>query len=188
MGARILASLIDSVVVGIIGTAVAIAFWVSGTESFTATGLAFALGFLVYEVALTTWAGQTVGKRVVGMVVVDAEDGYPDLWHSTVRYVAKTLFPLTLLLPVTARLAISFYPFVVLASIAFDGYRRGWHDHAAGTTVLWTTTHRSATTHIAAVVAPPRPEPQDQPEPPIPTDLLQTSAFGRYRKRRIPRR
>jgi len=187
VGARIVASLIDWIVASVIGTAVVIGFWASGTENFTATGVAFAVAFLVYEVVLTTWAGQTVGKRVVGMVVVDAQDGYPDLWHSTIRYVAKTLFPLTLLLPVTARLAIGFYPFVVLASIAFDGYRRGWHDHAAGTTVLWTTTRRSPTTRIAAA-ARPQPQSQDPPELPTPADLLQTSAFGRYRKRRVRRR
>jgi uncharacterized RDD family membrane protein YckC len=190
VGARIVASVIDWIVASLIGTAVVIAFWASGRESYRAVGLTFALGFLVYEVALTTWAGQTIGKRVVGMVVVDADNDYPNLSHSVVRYGVKTLFPLGLV-PLTEglRVALAAYPLAVLASIAFDRDRRGWHDHAAGTTVRWTTTRRSHTSRIAAAARPrPQPQPQDPPEPPTPADLLQTSAFGRYRKRRVRRR
>ena len=193
VGARVLATVIDWVAVSLVGTFVVVALSASGRESFRAAGLAFASGFFLYEVALTTWVGQTIGKRVVGMVVVDAYNDYPNVAHSVIRYLVKTLFPLGLV-PLSGgpRVALGAYPLVVLATIAVDAYRRGWHDHAAGTTVLWTTTHRSATTRIAAVAARPRPQPQlqsdDPPGPPLPTDVLQTSAFGRYRKRRIPRR
>ena len=90
------------------------------------------------------------------------------------------------------RLALTVYPFLVLASIAVDSYRRGWHDRAAGTTVLATTTRRSFTKRIGSLTPPsglrldPHSDAAADP-PPLP-DPWRDSPYGRYRKRRMPRR
>ena len=70
IGKRILASFVDSVVVGALATAPAL---ISGVVDAAVGGLSVAV-FLFYFVSLEAMYGQTVGKKLAGIVVV-TEDG-----------------------------------------------------------------------------------------------------------------
>jgi uncharacterized RDD family membrane protein YckC len=85
------------------------------------------LVYLVYEVVLVAMCGQTVGKRVMGVEVVQADDGArPGLRRSFLR----SLLPTVLL--------VVFFPLYptpyVAAAIAKD--HRWPHDRLAGTRVV----------------------------------------------------
>ena len=99
---------------------------------------------VLYEVGLTTWAGQTIGKRALGIVVVAEGGRYPSVARSLARYLVKTLVPLGWLLPssTAVRLGLALYLLALIASIATNDARRGWHDRIAGTTVVTATTRR----------------------------------------------
>jgi len=129
------------------------------------------LAAAAYEVGLTTWRGQTVGKMALRIVVVDDTDRPPALGRSVVRYVVKTLSPLTVL-PVVSILGVV-WPFAILVSIATNPYRCGWHDRAGGTSVMEIEGRDRVSTRIATSVPPVELVTVEHPHP---------------RKRRIPPR
>ncbi|WP_315905778.1 RDD family protein [Priestia koreensis] len=92
----------------------------------TLYGFVSALVFYAYFVFMTRWFGQTLGKMIFGLQVIDLKDDR--LRWSTIifrevigRYVAKTIFLIGYLL------------------VAFLPQKQGLHDYFAGTTVI----HRS---------------------------------------------
>jgi uncharacterized RDD family membrane protein YckC len=105
-----------------------------------------------YEVGLTTWRGQTIGKQAVKIVVVCDNDLPPSLAHSLLRFVAKTLQPVGWVRGVEAALIVLLYQLALLASIATHQYRRGWHDRIAGTWVMEEQGRRSMTEKLAEQV------------------------------------
>ena len=93
--------------------------------------LPFVVMMVIYEVALETWLGQTLGKMLLGVRVARLVNGTgPDVSQVTLR----ALLPASVLaLPV---ISIA-YPFVYLTA-GFSPMRRGVHDHAGGTVVVRT--------------------------------------------------
>lgn len=115
-GTRLGASLLDGLVLGLVGGLLVVAL----------QGVGFALawiGALVYFVLLEGGArGQTLGKRGVGITVTDAESGHA-IGHgrATVRYLTRILSALPL--------------FLGYLWMLWDPRRQTWHDKLAGTVV-----------------------------------------------------
>ena len=120
---------LDSLVIGIITTAIA-----PGAFTFTQTGPNyFELNYgpsafgglvgLVYFVGLWAWRGQTAGMMLFKLRVVRADDGGDvDVVRSILRYVG---------------LIISFAVILVgVIWVAFDGRKQGWHDKIGSTVVV----------------------------------------------------
>ena len=76
-----------------------------------------------YWIVLTAFWGQTLGKMALGIKVVDREGRPPGLWKAFLREVAGKLL---------SGLVIC----IGYIWVAFDGEKRGWHDHIAGTYVV----------------------------------------------------
>jgi uncharacterized RDD family membrane protein YckC len=128
-GPRLLARLIDGVLIGLplFALEAALGF------SWTAVVLAGLVG-MVYEVGLIARRGQTVGKRVMGVAVTtSATHELPTLFQSFVRW----------LLPGVAALAPGLFSLlgalIVYLPMFFDPMRRGLHDQLAGTRVVVVT-------------------------------------------------
>ena len=75
-----------------------------------------------YEVLFTALRGQTVGKAMVGIMVVRSDGSVPGLRKAFGRWVVVHLVPIAA-------------PLVYL-SLTWDARRQGWHDKAAGTLVV----------------------------------------------------
>lgn len=148
MGARLVARVIDVVLVGAAVFPLRLLFGFLGLDQgphydestreivdggspllrtlFVALGLAAAIG---YEIVLTANQGATVGKRAMRLRVVRRLDGALPGWGpATVRW----------LVPAAGALACLVGTLVVYASPLLDGsgFNRGWHDRLAGTVVI----------------------------------------------------
>ena len=76
-----------------------------------------------YAVILTAWRGQTVGKMILGIQVVDGQGNIPGIGAVLLReVVGKFLSSIALGLG--------------YLWVAWDREKRGWHDHIAGTYVV----------------------------------------------------
>ena len=85
---------------------------------------------LLYEVTMIALRGQTVGKMMVGIRVVRADDGdIPDWGKSIGRW-------LVLVLPGLIPVGGFLLTLLVYLSPTFDDRRQGWHDKAAATVVV----------------------------------------------------
>lgn len=113
---RLLAILIDTVLILILMGVLSRIF---GTAGLFVTYL---FG-LVYYVLFTTMQGQTIGKMVLGIQVVDSRGNIPSLGTALLRevvgkFVSGLLFDLG------------------YAWAGWDPEKRAWHDHIAGTHVI----------------------------------------------------
>jgi uncharacterized RDD family membrane protein YckC len=97
----------------------------------------------LYEVALIARFGQTAGKAVVGIAVVNVSGANPTIRQSVVRYIAKTLQPLVGISRwfrdpsrIVGALITQAWQIVLLVSVATDGRRQGLHDRVAQTWVV----------------------------------------------------
>ena len=87
--------------------------------------------FLIYEPALIATRGQTVGKMIMGIKVVRAEDGGLPGWG---KAIGRWILPgLVSLVPIAGW----FLHMLVYLSLVWDDRRQGWHDKM-GTTVVIT--------------------------------------------------
>lgn len=165
LGARIL----DFLIVAIPPTAIwAIvrgrdAFVPNGGETLTNLGgilltefgalLSGVLMAFVYEVAPTARWGQTVGKRIVGIKVVNASTGTaPGLSKSLGRWAVLTL-PVSI--PYVQIPGVIFYLLCVL-TIGHEPCYRGWHDKAARTLVVTSYRDNRRSGRPRPAPAPPR--------------------------------
>ena len=146
----------------VIGVATQSGFGDDQTGTIDAWFILFSLATLIplarYEVVSTSRRGQTFGKRIAGIQVVQCDDQSapaadvppPDLRHSLERWVvphgagllagvvagvvaAQKIGYYGVLVGAGAWLAVST---VVYLSSLFDKNGRGWHDKAAGTIVV----------------------------------------------------
>ena len=136
-GSRLGARLIDTVLMtvaalallalGLFGTVLgdAVAIWSLLTAML---GIAVVVG--LYEIALTAIWGQTLGKRIVGIRVANADHGWHPGWAKSLgRWAVPT--------------ALNFIPFigwllslVCYISLLWGPDRQGWHDRVSGTLVI----------------------------------------------------
>jgi uncharacterized RDD family membrane protein YckC len=113
---RLAAILIDSILILILLALL--------SRIFGAAGLLIVYLFsLLYYVLLTTLQGQTIGKMVLGIQVVDSHGNVPSLGTILLReVVGKFISGLPLNLG--------------YVWVAWDREKRAWHDHIAGTYVI----------------------------------------------------
>lgn len=132
---RVVAFILDGIIIGVIGGALAPIFGVTVVETTTVSGgvggvtvnySSSALGSLlglIYFVGFWSLRGQTPGMIPFGMRIVRASDGTrPDWVVSLLRYVG---------------LIISFVViFIGVIWVTFDSRKQGWMDKIAGTLVV----------------------------------------------------
>ena len=145
VGRRVAARLVDGLLWAV-PTAVALSY--SGGDSPSGTqprspgpSIAIYMAALVYEVVLTWRFGQTIGKRLLRVRVLDlVGKAPPTLLQSVARVVVVTALPIALignrLSPETAASLDAACGLVLLASVVLGPGRRGLHDLAARTTVV----------------------------------------------------
>ncbi|RJQ77780.1 RDD family protein [Pseudonocardiaceae bacterium YIM PH 21723] len=143
MGQRLLARIIDSILLGI-GTTILsfvfnlnISFNLNADEGYTPfqnaqlATVSLLMGALTvaYEVVLIALRGATVGKMALGIRVVHADTGGLPGWSPAILRWAVFSLP--------SYLCCIWFPIVALSPF-FDnsGRRQGWHDKAAKTLVL----------------------------------------------------
>jgi uncharacterized RDD family membrane protein YckC len=149
---RVGASLIDALISVSFGVVVAVLLLALGiNDAFTVAFFLAGLAVIPYEIGLTAWIGQTIGKRAAKIVVVDASSRVPSRGRATVRYVVKALPGLTYLVgrAGAASLIVNLYPLALFASVATHAERRGWHDRVVGTWVMEEAGRRSSTQKLA---------------------------------------
>ncbi len=142
LGSRLAARLVDALVLAVPSTAVTLAvvdldadqievpLWIRAATLLLAA---------VYEIACVALTGQTVGKRLLRIKVVDVTTGRPPrLDGASIRYLVPSV---PALLPgIGAVITV-----VVYLSAAWSPTRQGWHDRAAGTVVVRAGSHRTVT-------------------------------------------
>jgi uncharacterized RDD family membrane protein YckC len=132
---RIGARLLDGLLVGM---AVILVLAVTGTDfvdAFDTTGdgpawpaLLITAAGVVYEIWLTSLTGQTVGKRLLSIQVVDAETGEVPRLDQAARRIAPAIVGLV---PYVGFLGVVMY-----LPALWDGRRQGFHDRFANTIVI----------------------------------------------------
>ena len=90
---------------------------------------------VVYEVALVATRGQTVGKMVMKIRIVRADNGLLPGWdQSSLRWLVPAVPGLVALVP--SLWLVELLTLVVYLSLTWDKVRQGWHDKAAKTLVV----------------------------------------------------
>ena len=127
---RVVAYIIDVVILGIVGAIFSIPFAVNYSDvnslnsaaARTSNGIDLVLSFL-YFTLLWTYMGASLGQRILGMHVVDAATGQPITFgKAALRWFG---------------LIISFFVcFIGVIWVAFDQRKQGWMDKIAGTVVV----------------------------------------------------
>lgn len=79
--------------------------------------------WVAYSVVLTSWRGQTIGKMLLGMQVVDSEGNIPPWYRIFFREVIGKFVSEIIL-------------YLGYFSIGWDQEKRGWHDHLSGSYVV----------------------------------------------------
>ena len=131
---RVLAKMLDQVLVSIPVAAVALVAGVRSADDFTdkqfVLGVAAAFSTFVYEFVMIAMWGRTVGKFAVGTQVVRVDTGGPVLWSSSA---IRALIPLAAGVIPSIGLALNM---IVYATALWHPRRQGFHDRAAGTIVI----------------------------------------------------
>lgn len=129
LGARIL----DGIVVAVIGVVFVIVFFGGVDELRTGTVTSLLLGLVIgigYEVAQIAVWGQTIGKRMAGIKVINAaHGGVPGWGTATGRWAIPGLVAL---IPTIGPLL----SLLCYVSLTWDRVYQGWHDKVAGTLVI----------------------------------------------------
>ena len=93
----------------------------------------------LYEIGFIAMTGQTIGKRLLQIQVVDVVTGRPpNLGGATIRHLVPSV---PSLLPGVGQLL----GLLVYLSAVWSPTRQGWHDRAAGTVVVRTAARQGIT-------------------------------------------
>ncbi len=134
MWRRVVAQIIDQVIVVIPVVVVALIAGVRTTDDLTnktfVINVAVVLSAFTYEFTMIAVWGRTVGKFALGTRVVRIDTGGPVLWWSSA---IRALIPLATGVIPAVGTALSL---VVYAGAFWDRRHQGWHDKAAGTIVI----------------------------------------------------
>lgn len=126
---RVLASIIDSLLIGMITLPLLLAFYgiaYLSSDNFIDGPIDFLVSYVLPAVAIIlfwVWKQATPGKMAISAKIVDAKTGKePSLGQYIVRYLSYfvSLLPLCL----------------GFLWVAFDSKKQGWHDKIAGTVVI----------------------------------------------------
>lgn len=88
----------------------------------TATGIGVLVTFIYEPLCETYWDGATIGKKVVGIKVVNTHLEKITIWQGFGRYFGKILCVMTL--------------YIGFIMVAFSSKKQGLHDKLAGTYVI----------------------------------------------------
>lgn len=118
---RVAAALIDVILISVVASVAG--FILSGLVGDTGATLIMVIIGWIYHVAFIAAKGQTIGKMIVGVQVVNQEGSIPGFGAVLLReIVGKFLSGLALLLG--------------YLWVGWDKEKRGWHDHIGGTYVV----------------------------------------------------
>ena len=134
MWRRVLAQLLDQLLIVIPVVIVALAAGIRSTDDLTdkqfVINLAVVLSAFTYDFVMIGRWGRTVGKFALGTRVVRVDTGGPVLWSSAA---IRALIPLAAGVIPSVGSALSL---VVYATAFWHPRRQGFHDRAAGTIVI----------------------------------------------------
>lgn len=138
-----MAAVIDGIAIVLIGGAALAALSARQELDIRSAATMYAAVGALYEVLLIARFGQTAGKAIVGIAVVNVSGERPTIGQSGGRYLLKSLQPLGLLSrwigtpsPFASALVGSGWEVVLLVSIATGRNGQGLHDRIARTTVV----------------------------------------------------
>jgi uncharacterized RDD family membrane protein YckC len=131
-GARLMARVLDGLLVAVPYLVVVVVLFGAphGLPALTAVSLGLVAVLLVYDVAMTSLPGGTVGKRLAGIAVADLGGGRPGLRQVVVR--SLVLFG-PVFVPALGQL---YLLCCVVSAVRDEELKRGWPDRAAGTVVV----------------------------------------------------
>jgi uncharacterized RDD family membrane protein YckC len=133
-GIRVLAYIIDYLVLSVVAVVLAVLFYASARPLYYLLGEAFNISYFVY-----LWSGprgQTLGMRVFHLKVTKTDGSQLTATGAFLRYVGMIIAALPF--------------FLGLLWVAFDANKQGWHDKIAGTYVVTRWAQPPATGQIAA--------------------------------------
>ncbi len=122
---RLVAAIVDGIILGVVNGLISLVSPMGGT----AWGLPLLVGSgnlvinLLYYWLFIGLKGQTPGKMLVGVKVVDAQGRGPGIWKAFLR-------------EIPGKIVSTVFLFIGYLWIAFDGKKQGWHDKIAGTFVV----------------------------------------------------
>jgi uncharacterized RDD family membrane protein YckC len=122
---RFVAILIDSIIIGIVNSALAA---ILNLNTNGRSGLQLLLGLIYYVYfwsSASPWPGQTIGSKLLNLRVVRTDGSDLTISQALIRYVGFFISGICL--------GIGFI------WAAFDANKQGWHDKIAGTYVVKTT-------------------------------------------------
>jgi uncharacterized RDD family membrane protein YckC len=125
---RLVAYIIDAILLGLVGTAVAavlgVSLWEPDLEKYdpTINLVSFVIGWLYFALLESSERGATVGKMAMGLRVVTSDGQRLSFLNATGRYFAKIISAIILC--------------IGFIMIGFTDKKRGLHDMIAGTLVI----------------------------------------------------
>ena len=121
---RVLAFIIDSVILGVINFVVAAILSSSSTGRYGIQTLLGIIYFSYFWSASSIWPGQTVGDKLLNLRVVKTDGSDISIVQAFIRYIGLVISFLVI--------------FIGVIWVAFDPNKQGWHDKIAGTYVIKT--------------------------------------------------
>jgi uncharacterized RDD family membrane protein YckC len=121
---RVVAFIIDSIIVGVINAIIAA---ILNSNTTGRSGIQTLLGIIYFTYfwsASSPWPGQTVGDKLLSLRVIRTDGSDLTIVQALIRYVG--LFVSFLVI------------FIGVIWVAFDPNKQGWHDKIAGTYVVKT--------------------------------------------------
>ena len=121
---RVVAFIIDSIIVGVVNSIIAAILSSSTTGRSGIQTLLGIIYFTYFWSSSSPWPGQTVGDKLLSLRVIRTDGSDLTIVQAFIRYVG---------------LFISFIViFIGVIWVAFDPNKQGWHDKIAGTYVIKT--------------------------------------------------
>jgi len=122
---RVYAFLIDLSISNVLVIAILAIFWKFNKflNAYKLLLLIEASGFCIYSYIMSAWKGQTVGKALLGLLIIDED------------YLETTHFQL-LLREVIGKMLFFLFFFVTIPFLMTNKYRRGIHDYLSKTFVI----------------------------------------------------
>lgn len=122
---RVVAFIIDSIIVGVVNSIIAAILSSSATGRSGIQTLLGIIYFTYFWSASSPWPGQTVGDKLLSLRVIRTDGSDLSIVQAFIRYVGLFISFLVI--------------FIGVIWVAFDPNKQGWHDKIAGTYVIKTS-------------------------------------------------
>jgi len=121
VGGRFVALLIDGIILGVIGGVIGAIFGQSPGEAGAGSGITLII-HAIYFIALVSQWGTTLGGRVMGLKIVDANGNMPSVGTAAIRWLMSLVSSAVIALGYLWAL--------------WDRNKQTWHDKVANTLVV----------------------------------------------------